>query len=86
MAAVSKYQGASELRFRIAHFTTIDASLFFLLRTELEEALAAGHTVIGLSAPGPCVADLERLGIRHVPIDGSPGRGDRDRTSGRRCN
>lgn len=69
MAAVSKYQGASELRFRIAHFTTIDASLFFLLRTELEEALAAGHTVIGLSAPGPCVADLERLGIRHVPID-----------------
>jgi glycosyltransferase involved in cell wall biosynthesis len=56
-------------RFRIAHFTTIDASLFFLLRTELEEALAAGHDVIGLSAPGPCVDGLERLGVRHVPVD-----------------
>lgn len=59
---------ASGRRFRIAHFTTIDASLYFLLRTELEEGLAAGHTVIGLSAPGPCVGKLERLGIRHVPI------------------
>jgi glycosyltransferase involved in cell wall biosynthesis len=43
-------------------------SLALLLRVELEEAVAAGHTVVGLSAPGPYVDEVERLGVEHVPI------------------
>lgn len=53
---------------RIGHLTTVDMSLALLLKVELEEAVAAGHTVVGLSAPGPYVAAVERLGVRHVPI------------------
>jgi glycosyltransferase involved in cell wall biosynthesis len=53
---------------RIGHLTTVDMSLALLLRVELEEAVAAGHTVVGLSAPGPYVAEVERLEVEHVPI------------------
>lgn len=54
---------------RIAHLTTIDMSLALLLATELDEDLRAGHTVYGISAPGPYVARVEELGVTHVPVD-----------------
>jgi glycosyltransferase involved in cell wall biosynthesis len=53
---------------RVGHLTTVDVSLAKLLRTELQAGLESGHDVVGLSASGPYVDDLERLGIRHVAI------------------
>jgi len=54
---------------RVAHLTTIDMSLALLLRTELEEDVAAGFETYGLSAPGPYVPEIEELGVTHVPLD-----------------
>jgi glycosyltransferase involved in cell wall biosynthesis len=42
-----------------------------LVLAQLEALRDEGHEVIGISAPGPWVADLEREGIRHVPLDSS---------------
>lgn len=53
---------------RIAHLTTVDMSLALLLSTELAADIEAGHEVFGMSAPGPYVAAVESLGVRHVPI------------------
>lgn len=53
---------------RIAHLTTVDMSLELLLGTELEADVAAGHTVFGISAPGPYVLDIEARGVAHVPV------------------
>lgn len=56
---------------KIAHLTTIDVSLKYLLLPQLVAARDAGHEVVGISAPGPFVKDLERDGIRHVPLRSS---------------
>lgn len=53
---------------RIVHVTTTDISLALLLQPQLEAFAAAGYEVIGVSAPGPYVPDLERAGIRHEPV------------------
>lgn len=53
---------------RIAHLTTADISLALLLSTELSEARAAGHTVLGISSPGPYVPRVEAIGVEHIPI------------------
>ncbi len=53
---------------RVAHLTTVDMSLFLLLRTELVADLEAGCEVIGISAPGSYVSQLANLGIRHVAV------------------
>lgn len=53
---------------KIAHLTTVDMSLALLLATELRVDVEAGHEVQGWSAPGPYVADVEALGVRHVPL------------------
>jgi glycosyltransferase involved in cell wall biosynthesis len=53
---------------RVAHLTTVDMSLWLLLATELRADLEAGFEVLGLSAPGSYVPDLESLGVRHIPI------------------
>jgi len=54
---------------RVAHLTTVDMSLALLLRTELEEDVAAGFETYGISAPGPYVPEIEELGVTHVPLD-----------------
>jgi glycosyltransferase involved in cell wall biosynthesis len=54
---------------KVAYLTTIDLSLRFLVLPQLTALRDEGHDVIGISAPGPWVADLERAGIRHVPIE-----------------
>lgn len=56
---------------KIAHLTTVDVSLEYLLLPQLLAAKEAGAEVIGISAPGPCVARLESQGIRHVALPGS---------------
>lgn len=53
---------------RLAHLTTVDMSLALLLSTELETDLADGHTVLGISAPGPYVERVAALGVTHVPV------------------
>jgi glycosyltransferase involved in cell wall biosynthesis len=53
---------------RIAHLTTVDMSLALLLATELEVDVAAGHEVVGISAPGRYVGQIEAIGVRHVAL------------------
>ena len=58
--------GGSPLR--LAHLTTIDLSLSLLLERELRADVEAGFEVFAISAPGPRVPDIERIGVRHVPV------------------
>lgn len=55
---------------KIAHLTTVDMSLRYLLLPQLEAARELGES-LGISAPGDLVADLEERGIRHVPLAAS---------------
>jgi glycosyltransferase involved in cell wall biosynthesis/ribosomal protein S18 acetylase RimI-like enzyme len=52
---------------RIAHLTTIDMSLRYLVLPQLEAARDIGEA-IGISAPGEFTAELEARGIRHAPL------------------
>ena len=56
---------------RIAHVTTVDLTLRFLLLGQLRRLREEGYDVVGISAPGPWVAELEREGIRHIPWRGA---------------
>jgi glycosyltransferase involved in cell wall biosynthesis len=56
---------------RVAHLTTVDLSLRYLLLAQLRAVRDAGGIAIGISAPGPHVAALEREGIRHVALPSS---------------
>ncbi|MCC6165859.1 MAG: glycosyltransferase family 4 protein [Caldilineaceae bacterium] len=51
---------------KVAHITTIDLSLRYLLLNQLCSLQAAGYEVTGISTPGPYVAELEAAGIRHL--------------------
>ena len=53
---------------RLVHVTTTDISLALLLGPQLQAFAAAGHDVIGMSAPGEWVERLTADGIRHVPL------------------
>lgn len=53
---------------KVAHVTTVDLSLRYLLLNQLRSIAAAGFDVAGISAPGPDVPELEAAGIRHLPV------------------
>ena len=53
---------------RLVHLTAADISLALLLGPQLRAFAAEGMEVIGVSAPGPFVDQLEGWGIRHVPL------------------
>ena len=53
---------------RLVHVTTVDMSLVLLLGPQLRAFAEAGMEVIGVSAPGPYVPQLESWGIRHEPL------------------
>lgn len=53
---------------RIAHLTTVDLSLEYLVLPQLTQAVRMGWDTIGISAPGPYVTGLEQRGIRHIPL------------------
>lgn len=55
---------------KIAHLTTVDLSLRYLVLPQLEAAAEVGEA-IGISAPGPYVEELQQLGIRHLPLASS---------------
>ncbi|MGH8872895.1 MAG: GNAT family N-acetyltransferase [Acidimicrobiia bacterium] len=59
------------LPFKVAHLTTVDLSLRFLVRPQLIAVVEAGGEAVGVSAPGPWVEELERDGIRHVALTAS---------------
>jgi glycosyltransferase involved in cell wall biosynthesis len=53
---------------RVVHVTTTDMSLALLLGPQLRAFAAAGMDVVGVSAPGPWVEQLEAADIRHEPL------------------
>ncbi len=53
---------------KLVHVTTVDMSLALLLGPQLRAFAEAGMEVIGMSAPGPFVPQLESWGIRHEPL------------------
>lgn len=53
---------------RVMHVTTTDISLALLLGPQLDAFQRAGYEVVGVSAPGPYVTELEERGITHVPL------------------
>ncbi|HET8740438.1 MAG TPA: GNAT family N-acetyltransferase [Acidimicrobiia bacterium] len=61
----------SEASFRVAHLTTVDLSLRFLVFPQLLAVRDAGGEAVGISAPGPWVGELESAGIRHIPLTAS---------------
>lgn len=64
----AKLRGPGGRPLRVAHLTTVDMSLALLLAAELEVDIDSGFEVFGISAPGPYVPDVERLGVTHVPV------------------
>jgi glycosyltransferase involved in cell wall biosynthesis len=56
---------------KVAHLTTVDVSLRYLLLAQLEALRDEGHDVIGMSAPGPWVPQLRDAGIHHIALGSS---------------
>jgi glycosyltransferase involved in cell wall biosynthesis/ribosomal protein S18 acetylase RimI-like enzyme len=52
---------------RVAHVTTVDLTLRFLLLGQLRRLRDEGFEVTTISAPGPWIEDLRREGFRHIP-------------------
>jgi glycosyltransferase involved in cell wall biosynthesis/ribosomal protein S18 acetylase RimI-like enzyme len=52
---------------KVAHITTTDLTLRYLLLGQLRRLRDEGYEVTGISAPGPYAADLEAAGIRFLP-------------------
>ncbi len=65
---MTRVRRAPGSRPRLVHLTTTDMSLDWLLGPQLRAFAEAGYEVIGMSAPGPHVANLEAMGIRHVAV------------------
>jgi glycosyltransferase involved in cell wall biosynthesis len=56
---------------KVAHVTTVDMSLRYLLLPQLRAVVDGGGEAVGISAPGPWVPELEALGIRFRPLPSS---------------
>lgn len=56
---------------RIAHLTTVDLSLRYLVLPQLEGVHDLGGDSIGISAPGEFVPELTERGIIHIPLHNS---------------
>jgi glycosyltransferase involved in cell wall biosynthesis len=56
---------------KVAHLTTVDSSLRFLLFPQLAAIEVLGGMAIGISAPGPYVEGLEADGVRHFALASS---------------
>jgi glycosyltransferase involved in cell wall biosynthesis len=55
-------------KLRIAHITTVDMSLRYLLLNQLKNLKQAGYEVVGISSPGDEVPIIEQSGIRHIRV------------------
>jgi glycosyltransferase involved in cell wall biosynthesis/FMN phosphatase YigB (HAD superfamily) len=56
---------------KVAHLTTVDSSLRYLLYPQLTAVRDRGGDILGISAPGPYADALAAEGIRHVPLSSS---------------
>ena len=56
---------------RVAHLTTVDMSLRFLVLPQLQAVTERGGQAIGISAPGPWVGELAEAGVGHLPLASS---------------
>ncbi|MCZ6457008.1 MAG: glycosyltransferase, partial [Actinobacteria bacterium] len=56
---------------RVAHLTTVDLSLRYLVLPQLTKVNDLGGEAVGISANGPYVAELEELGVRHITLPGA---------------
>jgi glycosyltransferase involved in cell wall biosynthesis/ribosomal protein S18 acetylase RimI-like enzyme len=55
----------------IAHLTTVDLSLRYLLMPQLTKPIELGVDSVGISAAGEWVPELEAAGIRHIELTDS---------------
>ena len=53
---------------KIAHITTVDMSLRYLLLDQLVNLQDTGYEVVGISTPGENVEAIEAAGIRHIAV------------------
>jgi glycosyltransferase involved in cell wall biosynthesis len=53
---------------KVAHITTIDGSLRYLLLNQLRSIQQAGYEVVGISSAGADVSAIKTAGIRHIPV------------------
>lgn len=60
--------GPSESPAQVAHVTTADVSLRYLLLNQLVAIRDRGYVTTGVSSPGPDVPALERAGVPHVAV------------------
>ena len=51
---------------RVAHLTTTDLTLRYLLLGQLTRLREEGYEVTAISAPGPNTAAIEAAGVRHL--------------------
>jgi glycosyltransferase involved in cell wall biosynthesis len=53
---------------KVAHITTVDLSLRYLLLNQLRSIQQAGYQVVGISSPGSEVPVIESAGVRHIAV------------------
>jgi hypothetical protein len=58
-------------QFCVAHLTTVDMSLRFLVAPQLRAVLDTGGDSVGISSPGPWVPEVEAMGVRHLALRSS---------------
>ncbi len=56
---------------RVAHLTTVDLSLRYLVLPQMVAIVDLDGEAIGISADGPYVESIEALGIRHIDLPGA---------------
>lgn len=54
---------------KLIHLTTADISLELLLGPQLSAFVERGYEVVGVSAPGPFVPQIEARGVRFIPLE-----------------
>ena len=54
---------------RVAHVTTADIGMHYLLLNQLCSIQKTGYEVIGISSPGPEIPFIEAAGIPHIPVE-----------------
>jgi glycosyltransferase involved in cell wall biosynthesis len=59
------------MRPKLLHLTTVDSSLVHLLLPQLLAFREAGFDVVGVSATGPFIPQLEAAGIQHIALRNS---------------
>ncbi len=53
---------------KLAHLTTVDLSLEYLVKPQLAAGVALGWDTAGISSPGPYVLPVEEIGVRHIAL------------------